>query len=118
MVAFVDFKLADLENGVTLDAIEIQSGAVLLGGYVEILKALNSETSDSIAVGDSDSPAEYGSANGADIGVTALVPTGKEYPVINNVTLTWTGVGIAPTAGEGRLVVEYMATGRAQFSQG
>jgi hypothetical protein len=45
----------------------------------------------------------------------ALTPTGAANA--KDVTLLWNGTGAAPTAGAGRLILEYLQTNRADFFQ-
>lgn len=117
--AIVDFTYADLTTGVAADAIELPSDAIITGGHVYISVAFNSLTSDVIIVGDTDDADEYlTSTSIAAIGLTALTPTGVKLAAGKSITVTWTGVGTAPTAGTGQLVVNYIRQGRSNENQG
>src|SRR5574340_224505 len=104
---------ADLASGVDVNALELPGGAVITGGDVTVITPFNSATSDVLDVGDGVSQNRY--LNDANIhvaGRTPLVPTGYVMPNIGDMTVRWTGVGTAPTAGEVRLTVEYVVEGR------
>lgn len=106
-------------SGTYAAAINIPANAVLLSGFLVIDTAFNSVTSDTFTVGDTDDDDRYKAGiNGQVAGLTALVPTGTELGVGKTFGIKWTGVGTIPTAGAGRLIVEYMVDGRASFSQG
>lgn len=121
VVAYVDVALANLVSGAAAAAIDLPIGAIVLGGHVVVTTAFDGETSDSLDVGDasdanrfSATPIDLQVAALTDLDVTGFVAT-KDEP---SVTVTWTGVGAAPTVGAFRLVVEYMVEKRAAFSQG
>lgn len=114
LVAKVDFTFADFVSGVAAEAVKIPGNCRVSGGHLVISTAFNSGTSDTIQVGDGDSAARYkDSINGQAVALTALVPTGYKYTVPDTIDITWTGVGAAPTAGAGYLMVEYFAENRA-----
>lgn len=118
MSCFVDVGFADLASGVAEEAIQLPANSVVVGGFVDVTEAFNSLTSDSLAIGDAGSVGEYAAAIDLKAaGVTALTVTGKENPVITELLATVTSVG-TPTAGAFRVVVNYIATNRADFSQG
>lgn len=119
-VAEVDFSFADFgASGTAEVAIDIPSGAIVLGGFIQVKTVFNSATSDALDVGDVGTPARYkGAVNAQALGATALIPTGLE--LVNgtgDITIEWTGVGAAPTTGAGKLVVEYIQTNRADYIQ-
>ena len=117
--AVVDFEYDDLTSGTQTNAIELPSDAIVTGGHVYISTAFNSLTSDVIIIGDTDDDNEYlTSTSIAAIGLTALVPTGVKLTAGKEVTLTWTGVGTAPSAGVGQLVITYIRQGRSNENQG
>lgn len=119
VVAEVDFAFGDLTTTVASNAIEVPQGAVVTGGFIVFDTAFNSETSDVFTVGDSGDADRYkASVDGSAAALTALVPTGYQYTATSNVSITWTGTGTAPTAGAGRLVIEYYVDGRSQHTQG
>lgn len=120
IVAHVDINFSDLVSGADTAAIDLPRNAVIVGGDVTTTVAFNSATSDVIDVGDATSQNRYlndGTVHAA--GRVALVPTGylhtSSEPAI---TVRWTGVGAAPTAGACRLTVQYYVKGRAAFAQG
>lgn len=117
--AHVDFAFGDLTSGADAPAIELPSGAVVIGGDVVVSTAWNSVTSDTLAVGDSASNNRYKTAFSiAATGLTAIVPTGKEYTTKDNVTVRWTGVGTAPSTGAARLRISYYVKNKASHSVG
>ena len=119
LVADVDFTYADFTSGSPAAAIEVPAGAVVVGGFIVIDTAFDSATSDTIIVGDGGDDNRYANAvNGASAALTALTITGYEYTETDNIDIQWTGVGAAPSAGAGRLVVHYYVDGRAAQNQG
>lgn len=119
LTAIQEFDFSDFESGVAQAAIEVPDGAVITGGFIVIDTAFNSGTSDTITVGDSDDEDRYAAGvNGASAAETDFTLTGYEYDSVDDVTITWTGVGDAPTAGSGRLVLEYIVSGRSHCTQG
>lgn len=117
--ATVAFTYEDFVSGTYQDAIEVPSNAVVASGSFEITEVFDSGTSDTFTVGDSADEDRYkASINGQTAAVTALVPTGKRYTAQDDVTITWTGAGAAPSQGAGMLIVEYIVVGRASHTQG
>ena len=117
--AYVDVNFSDVTSGVAASAIQLPPNAVVLAGRVTTLTAFNSATSDKFAIGDAASGTRYVSA--AEVHATgnvALTPTGYSNTVQDYITVTWTGVSTAPTAGKVRVSVDYVVLGREQFSQG
>lgn len=125
IVAQVAFQFSDLTSGAYDAAVEVPSGAIVTGGYLAITTIFNSATDDKFSIGDKEGIATavkttY-AAQSADItapGIVAIVPTGKKYASPGTVGVSWTGTGAVPSAGAGRLVVEYIRDGRAAFTQG
>lgn len=114
LVARVDFTFADLVSGAAAPAVELPGGATVLSGEVYIETAFNSATSDSLTVGDTAGAATYlGATSIAATGRTALVPVGSAYTAPDDLSVTWTGVGAAPTTGAGTLTVTYVIDGRS-----
>lgn len=118
--AIADFTYADFVSGTYKELIDLPANAVVIGGRLIADTAWNSATSDTLAVGDNTTAARYKAAQDVKTaaGLWALVPTG--FRVTNTqlgLGITWTGVGAAPTAGAGRLEVEYIVEGSADFSQ-
>lgn len=119
-LAYVDINYSDISSGVAAVALELPPGAVVVGGALTTLTAFNAGTSDVMSVGDSGSANRY--LSGSNIHATgraALVPTGFTHTgAIRNLTVTWTAVGAAATAGKVRLEVQYYVENRASFTQG
>jgi len=116
-----DFDFSDFvgKSGVAQLAVEVPGGAVAVGGQLVVDTAFNSGVSDTFKVGDSAADNRYGAAiNGQAEAATDLTITGHSYSAQDNVTLTWTGAGAAPTAGAGRLIMQYVVAGRAHCTQG
>ena len=120
LAAMVDFTYADLTNGVALDAIGLPQGAVVTAGRLVIDTAFNSATTDVIDIGDAVSATRYAaSVNAKTVGATALtLPAFLTTGLTPNVTLKWTGTGAAPTAGAGRLILEYIVKDRSECTYG
>jgi hypothetical protein len=118
--AYVDINFGDLTSGADAPAIDLPRNAVIVGGSVVVVTPFNSATSDVLDVGDASSENRYvNDVNIHTAGLTALVPTGFVTTTSEpSVTVRWTGVGAAPTAGQVRLSVQYYVKGRAAFSQG
>lgn len=118
-VALVPWTFADFVSGVLQPAVDMPHGAIVTGGFFVVDTALNSGTSDTLTVGDSAVDNRYAAGiNGQSAALTALVPTGYKYTAINELGIKWTGVGAVPTAGAGRLLVEYVIDGRATHTHG
>lgn len=114
LTAIQRFTFDDLETGVALEAVVIPGGAYVVDGELVIETAFNSATSDVIAIGDSASETGYlGNTNSQATGRTSLVPAGAIYAANDALTVRWTGVGTAPTAGVGFVRVSYVIDGRA-----
>ena len=119
LVASVDFTYADLTSGSQDAAINMPPGSSVIGGRLVIETAFNSATSDVAIVGDGADDNRYlASASIAATGIigTWLV-TGYEYTAADTIDIQWTGTGAAPTAGAGRLEVEYIIDGRGGETQ-
>jgi len=117
-VALVPWTYADFESGVLQPAVDLPHGAIVTGGAFIVDTALNSTTSDTFTVGDSGVEDRYASGiNGQAAGLTALTPTGFKYTDIKELGIKLTSVG-TPTAGAGRLLVEYVIDGRATHTHG
>jgi len=118
-VAIVDFTFADFVSGTIQAAVDIPQDAVLIGGDLIIDTVFNSGGNDTLTVGDVTVTDRYKAGiNGQSLGRTALVPTG--FATTNTqkyIGVKWTGTSTAPTTGAGRLIVEYIQNGRADFSQ-
>jgi hypothetical protein len=107
-------------SGVDLEALDMPPGAIVLGGDVTVTEAFDSGTSDVLDVGDASSENRYvNDVNIAATGRTALVPTG--FTITDGepaISVRWTGVGAAPTAGSARLTVQYFVPKRIVSNYG
>lgn len=116
LVARVDFTYESFgTSGVAEEAIDLPAGSHVTGGALVIEVAFDSATSDAIDVGDGDTANEYLSAQDVKtaVGSFPLVPTEKEYTAPGTIGIEWTGVGTAPSAGSGYLLVEYVMEDRS-----
>lgn len=113
--AAIPFTFSDLTSGEITEAIVLPGGAYITGGEVVITTAFDSATSDAIEVGLLAVATDtlLSSTSIASTGITALVPVGGSLAASDTVTIEWTGVGAAPSAGVGFLRVEYVIDGRA-----
>jgi hypothetical protein len=119
--AYVDINLADVTNGVDVNAIELPPGAVVTDGSLVTTEAWNSTTSDVMDVGDVTVQNRY--LNDGNIRALAarvpLVPTGFVTTATQRwLTVRWVSGGGVPTTGKVRLHVRYYVDKRAEFSQG
>lgn len=125
IAATADFTFADIVSGAYQDAIDVPAGAIVVGGHLAITTLFNSATTDQFSIGDKVGSAAAANttyaAQSADVtavGAVPIVPMGKKYAEPSTIGIVWTGVGAAPTAGVGRLTVQYIVDGRAAFTQG
>jgi hypothetical protein len=120
IVAYVDIAADDLASGAATKAIELPSGAVVIGGSVVVKTAFNTATSATLKVGDKVDAGRY-TAAAVDLktaALTALTLTGYKHNVGESLQVTLTETGAAATAGKVRVQVTYYVEGRAAFSQG
>lgn len=109
------------DDGTVEGAINVPAGAIVVGGYINVTTAFDSTTSDVVDVGDGVDPDRYTASpvNLQSTGRTALTLTGYEYPATDDIDIGWTaGATGTATAGSFDLVVEYIVSDRAAFSQG
>ena len=110
-------------SGVAQAAFSIPPNAIVTGGAIVTRTAVNSATSDVLSVGDAASAARYLSASNIHAtGVAALVHTGYLVPqnapgASSDITVTWTGVGAAPSAGQVEVRIDYIQRGRGEYTQ-
>jgi hypothetical protein len=117
--ATVDINFGDITSGVAASAIELPIGAVVVGGFLAAITAFNSATSDVAVITAPNADVLMASASIHVVGYVGVMATsGKEMTTVGNVTITWTGVGAAPTAGKARLTVNYIVIGRSMTNQG
>lgn len=118
LCAKVDIALADLATGVEKVAITMPYDAIVVGGCIVVTEVFNSSTSDLIEVGDTADPNRYlTDGDGQAAGYDVLVPTGL-VSVGNDISVTWTSTGDAPTTGAFTLYVLYVIAGRGESTYG
>lgn len=125
ITAYVDINFGDVVSGVAQAAIKMKANCMVLDGEVVPNTAFNSATSDTLSVGDALSATRYLSAGNIHAATRlALTPTGYQTLIGANaaassdqIMVTWTGVGAAPTAGQVTLRVTYIDRNRAEFTQ-
>ena len=126
IVATVDYTFSDLTSGTAIAAIKLPKGARVLNVTNKIGTAFNSATSDALIIQSNEStPKAYitiAAGSGAlSAGLTSVAATtnlGFKFTAPQTVDVKWTGVGTAPTTGDGTLIVEYIIDGRAAFAEG
>lgn len=124
--AVLPFNFADLAglSGVYAPAIDLPVNAIVQSARIGMTTAFNSATSDTFSIGRKVGSAAAGNtyfSAAAAIAAGAAqqgVATGEKLTSPGSVGLVWTGVGAVPTAGAGNLIVEYVVSTRAAFSQG
>jgi hypothetical protein len=115
-VAFTLGTGLDVSAQAVYPAIQVPQGAIILGGHLYVSD--DTSASVKIAVGDATLGTRYASNIAADsVALTALVPTGFQYPTQDNVTITVSGATAAAT-GAAELIIRYLKVNRAEFSQG
>lgn len=120
LCAIRDFDYTDFTSGVAKPLIYIRPGTIVLSLVVDITTAWDSQTSDSLTIGDTEGTDDVDrymtatsiAATGRKASVT-LPLTNGEVETAEAITGTWTGVGTAPSAGKGRLIVTYIETPRS-----
>lgn len=116
MVAHTDFTFTSLVSGAYEAAINLPLNAIVTRGELFITTIFNSVTTDQFSIGDRVGSAvavvNTYAAITADVTVpgraAVVLPTGIPTTAATSVGVVWTGVGTAPTAGAGRLVIEYV----------
>ena len=110
----VTINLADVTNGVDIEAMDLPPNSVIQHGDLYTTEAWNSTTSDVLDVGDSSSQNRY--LNDGNIRTLAarvpLVPTGFVHPG-GALTVRWVSGGGTPTTGKVRLTVSYIQLGKS-----
>lgn len=115
----VDVLFSDVVSGVASDIGNIPGKAIITGGFINVVTAFDSATTDVVDIGRTDDPNAY-TATPVDLqttGVTALDVTGEEITGKQDFGVTWTGVGTAPTQGEFYVVIEYIIRDRGNEVQ-
>ena len=121
-VAIFDFTYADLVSATYAAGIDLPLGAIVTRGELFVLTLFNSGTTDTFSIGSQvDGAAAVATtyaATSADVTAVGraatVVPTGIKTTAGSTVGLVWTGAGAAPTAGVGKLVIEYIIDGAAE----
>jgi hypothetical protein len=120
LCAIRDFDYTDFTSGVAKPLIYTRPGTIVMSVVVDIHEAWDSATSDSLTIGDTEGTDDVDrymtSTSIATAGRKASVTlplTNGEIETAEAITGTWTGVGDAPTAGAGRLIVTYLETPRS-----
>jgi hypothetical protein len=100
----------------TYAAIDVPTGAVVVGGHLVISDATTATVD--VHVGDGGVDNRYANnVDGAATGLTALVPTGYVYPAKDTIDIM-IDTAAPEAAGAFELVVLYVVDGRVAFSQG
>lgn len=126
LVATCDFVYSDLTSGTYTAMVDLPVNAIVTGGGANITTLFNSATTDKFSIGDkvgtATATADTYAAQSADVTAAGtyipIVPTGKKMTSAGSVGLVWTGEGTAPSAGAGRLVLQYIIDGRSQTTEG
>jgi hypothetical protein len=109
LIGYNEMLSTDFATAATQNVVVLPEGAMVIRAFVLVTTAYNSATTATLSVGDSVTPARYGS--GIDLkttGIKALVPTGYITPGQGPVTVTFAQTGAAATAGAARVYVEYI----------
>lgn len=120
-----DLLVADallVASGVRTRFAWIPQGAILLNLRIVVETGFDSVTSDTLAIAWDDGTAIL-AATDIHTGATARVAAseanlGLQRTADDYLTLTWTGVGTAPTVGKVRVLFSYQIEGRALFNEG
>lgn len=117
LIAVAEFAYSELASGEEVEVIDLPVGAIVVGGYAYAETADNAGTTVVLDVGDAADPDRYvTSLSLATAGVSeafASTVLGRKYPTGGAITATRTVTGTASTAGNSRIVVEYIIDGRA-----
>lgn len=119
-MAFVDFTLASFADGAVQAALQLPGGAIVTRGFIVVSESFNAATTATVDVGDSVDDDRY-TATALDIktvGIVDLGITGYEMPAQGDITLTYASTGADATTGAARLYVEYIDTGKCDWTQG
>ena len=121
-VATCDFTFADVTSGTYAACVDLPLNAIVTSGGLFITTLFNSATTDQFSIGSqvegAGAVATTYAAQSADVTATgraaAITPNGSKTTAASTVGVLWTGAGAAPSAGVGRLVVEYVIDGAAE----
>lgn len=112
--------LASFSDGAVQQAVQLPAGAIVTRAFLVVDEAFNAATTATAKVGDSADDDRY-SATPVDLKTTGrkdLDITGYEMPAQGFLTVTYASTGAAATTGKARLFVEYIDTGKADWTQG
>ena len=111
--AEVEIDYTQLVTGVAQEAIDIPQNAVVIGGEWIVDTVWDSGTSDVLDIGDGGDVNRYIAADDLTAaGRNVLLLTGFKYTAADTIDAEWTGTGAVPSQGAGRLLVQYVKTGR------
>ena len=115
LVAIAKVAYDDLTSGSAFEIVKLPYNSIVTGGYINVTTVWNSATSDVADIGDATDDNRHTSSQVdlAAAGRTALTLTGYTNTGGENLNITWTGTGAAPTTGAATIVVEYIIDGRA-----
>ena len=127
LVAEQPISLADLDAvDVLTPAVAVPANATVLGGYFIVDTASDDSGAHDLEVGDADDDDRY-SVTDINLKATGATPldidaagggNGYRYPEAADITINVSqAVGGDATVFEGRLVVEYIVTGRGGYNQ-
>ena len=109
------FVLAEMEDGVAVQAVDLPVNAIVVGGSLVVTEVFNSVTTDTITV--SGGGASTAAVNAKVLGRTALTLDGTINTLGDTVDLQWDQTGGGATTGAGFVEVEYIITDRANENQ-
>lgn len=118
--ALQSIALANFADGAVQQAVQLPAGAIVTRAFFVVDEVFNAATTATAKVGDAADDDRY-SATPVDlktIGKKDLDITGYEMPAQGFLTVTYGFTGAAATTGKARLFVEYIDTGKAEWTQG
>lgn len=118
--ALQSIALANFADGAVQQAVQLPAGAIVTRAFLVVDEAFNAATTATAKVGDAADDDRY-SASPVDLKTTGkkdLDITGYEMPAQGFMTVTYGFTGAAATTGKARLFVEYIDTGKAEWTQG
>lgn len=110
----IAFTFEDLVTAVAKAAADVPPGSIIVGGMVIVDTAWDTTGAATVDVGDASVSDRYASA--VDLktpGLTALSLTGYTHANIDTIALLASLAANDATAGEGRLILQYITDGRA-----
>lgn len=120
-VAILTIKHSDVTAyGTAESAIDVPGGAIVTGGDITVVDPWNSATSATLKLGDKTVDDRY-TAAAIDLktaGRTALTVTGHQHATVESLKALFAQVGAVATKGEVRIILQYIAQGRATSTLG